>query len=158
VEASPNEEETSKQNSKSAGFNKLRKMKKAKKKTKFAGLLQNEVAIHHSDRRQQTMSEKIVQLNEKVIKGQIKKLVRCSVEKTLNGLLEEEKKLDTTFLGAAFNYYHNRFTGQNLWEKYVTFIHCVAILNLFEKSISSARRQDRLPLPDSPSRHAQRLQ
>lgn len=38
------------------------------------------------------MSEKIVQLNEKVIKGQIKELVRGSVEETLNGLLEEESK------------------------------------------------------------------
>ena len=38
------------------------------------------------------MSEKIVQLNEEVIKGQIKELVRGSVEETLNGLLEEESK------------------------------------------------------------------
>lgn len=36
------------------------------------------------------MSEKIVQLNEEVIKGQIKKLVQGSVEETLNGLLEDE--------------------------------------------------------------------
>ena len=36
------------------------------------------------------MSEKIVQLNEEVIKGQIKKLVRGSVEETLNGLLGAE--------------------------------------------------------------------
>ena len=34
------------------------------------------------------MSEKIVQLNEEVIKGQLKELVRCSVEETLNELLE----------------------------------------------------------------------
>ena len=34
------------------------------------------------------MSEKIVQLNEEVIKGQIKKLVRGSVEETLNELLQ----------------------------------------------------------------------
>nr|ACN23795.1 transposase [Clostridium sp. enrichment culture clone 7-14] len=45
---------------------------------------------HHSERRQQTMSEKIVQFNEEIIKGQIKELVRGSVEETLNGLLEEE--------------------------------------------------------------------
>ncbi len=38
------------------------------------------------------MTEKIVQLNEEVIKGQIKELVRGSVEETLNGLLEEEAK------------------------------------------------------------------
>ena len=36
------------------------------------------------------MSEKIVQLNEEVIKGQIKELVRSSVEETLNELLEAE--------------------------------------------------------------------
>lgn len=36
------------------------------------------------------MSEKIVQLNEEVIKGQIKEFVGESVEETLNGLLEAE--------------------------------------------------------------------
>ena len=36
------------------------------------------------------MSEKIVQLNEEVIKGQIKELVRGSVEETLNELLKNE--------------------------------------------------------------------
>ena len=36
------------------------------------------------------MSEKIVQLNEEVIKGQIKELVRGSVEEALNELLEKE--------------------------------------------------------------------
>ena len=36
------------------------------------------------------MSEKIVHLNEEVIKGQLKDLVRGSVEETLNGLLEAE--------------------------------------------------------------------
>ena len=36
------------------------------------------------------MSEKIVQLNEEVIKHQIKELVRSSVEETLNELLEAE--------------------------------------------------------------------
>ena len=36
------------------------------------------------------MSEKIVQLNEEVIKRQLKDLVRGSVEETLNELLEAE--------------------------------------------------------------------
>ena len=36
------------------------------------------------------MSEKIVQLNEEIIKGQIKELVRGSVDETLNELLEKE--------------------------------------------------------------------
>ena len=36
------------------------------------------------------MSEKIVPLNEELIKGQIKELVRSSAEETLNELLEKE--------------------------------------------------------------------
>ena len=36
------------------------------------------------------MSEKIVQLNEEVIKHELKELVRGSVEETLNELLEKE--------------------------------------------------------------------
>ena len=36
------------------------------------------------------MSEKIVQLNKEIIKGQIRELVRGSVKETLNGLLEAE--------------------------------------------------------------------
>ena len=42
------------------------------------------------------MSEKIVQLNEEVIKGQIKEMVRGSVEETLNELLEKEAGLPVT--------------------------------------------------------------
>ncbi len=41
------------------------------------------------------MSEKIVQLNEEVIKGQIKELVRGSVEETLNELLEKAGQLSS---------------------------------------------------------------
>jgi putative transposase len=36
------------------------------------------------------MSEKIVQLNEEIIKSELKELVRNSVEETLNGLLDQE--------------------------------------------------------------------
>ena len=36
------------------------------------------------------MSEKILQLNEEIIKGKSKELVRGSVEETLNELLEAE--------------------------------------------------------------------
>ena len=39
------------------------------------------------------MSEKIVRLNEEVIKGRIKESVRGSVEETLNELLEKEGEL-----------------------------------------------------------------
>ena len=38
------------------------------------------------------MSEKIVQLNEEIIKTELKELVRSSVEETLNGLLDQEAK------------------------------------------------------------------
>lgn len=38
----------------------------------------------------QTISEKIVQINEENIKGPIKELVRGSVEEKLNGLLDAE--------------------------------------------------------------------
>ena len=49
------------------------------------------------------MSEKIVQLNEEVIKGQIKELVRGSVEETLNELLEAEaEKLTQAARYASF--------------------------------------------------------
>ena len=36
------------------------------------------------------MSEKIVQLNEEIIKSELKELVRSSVEETLNNLLDKE--------------------------------------------------------------------
>jgi putative transposase len=36
------------------------------------------------------MSEKIIQLNEGIIKEELKDLVRNSVEETLNGLLDKE--------------------------------------------------------------------
>ena len=38
------------------------------------------------------MSKKIVQLNEEIIKSELKELVRSSVEETLNNLLEQEAK------------------------------------------------------------------
>ena len=41
------------------------------------------------------MSEKIVQLNEEVIKGQLQELVRGSVEETLNELLEQKASMLT---------------------------------------------------------------
>ena len=41
------------------------------------------------------MSEKTVQLNEEVIKGQLKELVLGSVEETLNELLEQEASMLT---------------------------------------------------------------
>ena len=45
------------------------------------------------------MSEKIVQLNEEIIKGQLKELVRGSVEETLNELLNREIRRRTRVVG-----------------------------------------------------------
>ena len=42
------------------------------------------------------MSEKIVQLNKEVVKGQIKELVGGRVKETLNELLEQEAEKSTT--------------------------------------------------------------
>ena len=56
------------------------------------------------ERRQQTIPKKIVQLNEEVIKEEIKGLVRNSVEETLNKLLEAESEK----LTQAARYEHNK--------------------------------------------------
>ena len=48
------------------------------------------------------MSEKIVELNEEVIKGQSKELVRGSVEETLNELLEAETEKQLTQAAPVF--------------------------------------------------------
>ena len=45
------------------------------------------------------MSEKIVQQNEEIIKGQIRELVRGSVEETLNELLNREIRRRTRVVG-----------------------------------------------------------
>ena len=47
------------------------------------------------------MSEKIVQLNEEIIKGQLKELVRGRVEETLNELLETEPERPVPVLPKA---------------------------------------------------------
>jgi hypothetical protein len=48
------------------------------------------------------MSEKIVQLNEEVIKGQIKELVRSSVEETLMETINKSSSQGISTLTAAF--------------------------------------------------------
>ena len=64
----------------------MRKLKKDKKRHGLQITDRMKLLHDHSERRQQTMSEKIVQFNEKVIKGQIKELVRSSAEEALMGM------------------------------------------------------------------------
>ena len=58
------------------------------------------------------MSEKIVQLNEKVIKGQLKELVGGSVEETLNKLLEAVGEVfpDAKYQRCTVHFYRNVFS------------------------------------------------
>lgn len=55
------------------------------KKTWFAELWQNEVTTHHSEKRLQTMSKKIVQLNEEITKGQLAQQRRGNPQRTAGG-------------------------------------------------------------------------
>ena len=58
------------------------------------------------------MSEKIVQLNEEAIKGQIKELVRGSVEETLNELLEAVGEVfpEAKYQRCTVRFYRNVFS------------------------------------------------
>ncbi len=82
------------------------------------------------------MSEKIVQLNEEVIKGQIKELIRGSVEETLNELLEREAESLTqaaryerneTRQGYRSGHYDRNLTTISRWRytAYATARGCV---------------------------------
>ena len=57
------------------------------------------------------MSNNIVQFNEEIIKGQIKELVRGSVEETLNELLEAEADKLSPRLPATSAVRHVRATA-----------------------------------------------
>ncbi len=48
--------------------------------------------VEFTERKTANMPEKIIQLNEEIIKTELKELVRNSVEETLNNLLEQEAK------------------------------------------------------------------
>ena len=63
------------------------------------------------------MSEKIVQLNEEVIKGQIKELVRGSVEETLNELLEAEAENLTQAARKKTLPMQQRVKVRRIWNK-----------------------------------------
>ncbi len=58
------------------------------------------------------MSEKIVQLNEELIKGQIKELVRSSVEEALNELLEAVGEVfpEARYQRCTVHFYRNVFS------------------------------------------------
>ena len=58
------------------------------------------------------MSDKIVQLNEEVIKGQLKELVRGSVEETLNELLEAVGEVfpEAKYQRCTVHFYRNVFS------------------------------------------------
>ena len=58
------------------------------------------------------MSEKIVQLNEEVIKGQLRELVRDSVEETLNELLEAVGEVfpEAKYQRCTVHFYRNVFS------------------------------------------------
>ena len=62
------------------------------------------------------MSEKIVQLNEEVIKGQIKELVRGSVEETLNELLEQVKTEQVRLRKAEFELLQSQINPHFLYN------------------------------------------
>ena len=80
------------------------------------------------------MSEKIVQLNEEVIKGQIKELVRGSVEETLNGLLEAEAEK----LTQAAKY--ERSVEKALIEMYLSGVSVRRVENITEPLWAVRRR------------------
>ena len=58
------------------------------------------------------MSEKIVQLNEEVIKGELKELLRVSVEETLNELLEAVGEVfpEAKYQRCTVHFYRNVFS------------------------------------------------
>ena len=82
------------------------------------------------------MSEKIVTLNEEVIKGQIRELVRGSVEETLNELLEAEAEK----LTQAARYERVQFATAGIdhpCQKYVAIVSCYA--SVFKTAIDGGR-------------------
>jgi len=66
------------------------------------------------------MSEKIVQLNEEVIKGQLKELVRGSVEETLNELLEQEAEKLTQAVRCERNEAHQGYRSSHYDRNFTT--------------------------------------
>ena len=76
------------------------------------------------------MSEKIVQLNEEVIKGELKELLRVSVEETLNELLEAVGEVfpEAKYQRCTVHFYRNVFSVTprskvNLVAKMLKAIH-----------------------------------
>ena len=69
------------------------------------------------------MSEKIVQLNEEIIKGQIRELVRGSVEETLNELLDGLRQIAPYVIVDCGSYIANDILSA------AALIHCIKALH-----------------------------
>ena len=73
------------------------------------------------------MSEKIVQLNEEVIKGRIKESVRGSAEETLSELLEKEAESLTQAARYLYVYVDGIYLRRNWGGEYENVAVLVAI-------------------------------
>ena len=73
------------------------------------------------------MSEKIVQLNEEVIKGRIKESVRGSAEETLSELLEKEAESLTQAARYPYVYVDGIYLRRNWGGEYENVAVLVAI-------------------------------
>ena len=93
------------------------------------------------------MSDKIVQFNEEVIKGQLKELVRGSVEQTLNELLEKEAEILTQAVryerNEARQGYRSGHYGRNLTT---TSVKSIFVCKL-PSDISRIKRLASSPVP-----------
>ena len=79
------------------------------------------------------MSDKIVQFNEEVIKGQLKEQVRGSVEETLNELLEKEAEALTQAARYERNEARQGYRSGNYAKKpYNDFRRCYATYATFK--------------------------
>ena len=100
------------------------------------------------------MPEKIVQLNEEVIKGQLKELVRGSVEETLNELLEAEAEKLTQAARYERNEQRQGYRSGHYSRNLTTTSGDVTLKVPKLKGISATTAATSPPLPGmSPSRY-----
>ena len=79
------------------------------------------------------MSEKIVQLNEEIIKGQLKELVRGSVEETLNELLEKEAESLTQAARYERNETRQGYRSGHRKQKIEIYYKTAGIINIADE-------------------------